>query len=659
MIKTKLIFVDGITGSGKSSTAHYIARQLNKNGIKAKWFYELEKNNPFTFMTAKPCKTKKEYSKIFMEDYLIQIEKLLSELKDNDSVYVVESYMFQDILNSLLYGDEDRSTIFEFYKDYIKIIEKLDPVVIHYYQKDVPTALRKNFEIRGDSWKENRIATKEEFDYCKNRDLKGEEGYINFFQEMSDISLLVYETLDFRKIQIENSAKDWKNYRKQIMDFLDIRQVEEILFESSFKKYCGTYLEIKVHIRDERLCIDTYWPNLKLIQTGEDEFEIEGMTTSIKFKKNASAEISLLEFKGSSGKIFERQKISPLKLSDADMEKFCGNYWSESEKIARKIYLKNNHLYYFRKKHNETRIYPLTETRFSLHHSDDQIEFKLIDGEWNFEFAAKGEKSILFVPDKIDYEAEKKSLTEIFQGGSKAEFKEGRAYAPVLLIDRSNGNLFADFRREDLDQLGIKQNEYFEIGCGNKTYRIFYGAAYKDVPYNFWVAFFDSEGRFKVTRNYRNAARPLQCKYGDRIYIKKSDFPEEIKQSETEKKLWDMNNSAVEELMKKNYSEALKILYEITDIDQKIIWPYSSIAHLTLLDGRYEEAKKIYLKYKDKKILNGSLYFEDMILDDFDDLKQMNLYHPDFDKIKELYRMKYTEPFFLLYLIKIVSLEYL
>lgn len=36
MIKTKLILVDGITGSGKSTTAYYIARQIEKNGIKVR-----------------------------------------------------------------------------------------------------------------------------------------------------------------------------------------------------------------------------------------------------------------------------------------------------------------------------------------------------------------------------------------------------------------------------------------------------------------------------------------------------------------------------------------------------------------------------------------------------------------------------------------------
>jgi len=38
MLNTKLILVDGMTGSGKSTTAHFIARQLEKNGIKVKCY---------------------------------------------------------------------------------------------------------------------------------------------------------------------------------------------------------------------------------------------------------------------------------------------------------------------------------------------------------------------------------------------------------------------------------------------------------------------------------------------------------------------------------------------------------------------------------------------------------------------------------------------
>ena len=58
MIKTKLILVDGISGSGKSTTAHFIHRQIEKNGIKVKWFYEQEDNHPLLLVDKKFTKGK-------------------------------------------------------------------------------------------------------------------------------------------------------------------------------------------------------------------------------------------------------------------------------------------------------------------------------------------------------------------------------------------------------------------------------------------------------------------------------------------------------------------------------------------------------------------------------------------------------------------------
>jgi hypothetical protein len=205
-------------------------------------------------------------------------------------------------------------------------------------------------------------------------------------------------------------------------------------------------------------------------------------------------------------------------------------------------------------------------------------------------------------------------------------------------VDKAFGSVKADLRKEDLDKLGIKLGQYFEIGSGNKTWRIKYGTTYGDVPYNYFVAFFEADGDFKVARNFRNAARPLGCSVGDTLYFMASSQPEEIPVSETEKKMNDLNEQAIQEVLKKEYAKAVETMREIAKMDTTKIWPHTNIAHFLALDGKFEEAEKIYRKYKGTKLHNGSFYFEDTILDDFDDLKSMNLYLPEFDKIKEMYK---------------------
>ena len=102
MINTKLIFVDGIGGSGKSTTAHFIARQMEKNNIKAQWFHENEDDHPLKWPEKKENDTKYQLEKRRIETFPQQWKKMIDKFKNDDCVYIIESYLFQDVIWDLL-----------------------------------------------------------------------------------------------------------------------------------------------------------------------------------------------------------------------------------------------------------------------------------------------------------------------------------------------------------------------------------------------------------------------------------------------------------------------------------------------------------------------------------------------------------------------------
>ena len=65
----KIIFVDGITGSGKSTTSSFITKQLNKNGIKAKWPTEHDEVHPLEDLKKLENETDDDYAKRTLSDY--------------------------------------------------------------------------------------------------------------------------------------------------------------------------------------------------------------------------------------------------------------------------------------------------------------------------------------------------------------------------------------------------------------------------------------------------------------------------------------------------------------------------------------------------------------------------------------------------------------
>jgi len=398
MLNTKLILVDGITGSGKSTSAHFIARQLEKNGISAKWLYEEEKDHPLSLVFDI------EDIKEFLENFLKQLIIFVNEINNNDVVYVVESFIFQAILQKSLLEDCNKKLFNEFYQHYCSIIAKLNPVVILFYQNDAEFAMRENWERRSNLWKNFMVSRIENSKFCKNRNLTGEKAYFVFWQEMADITIDFFNGFEFKKILIENSAHDWDNYRKQILDYLEIKLVEEKLFDPTFAQYCGFYLGIEIHIKDNRLYAD-WGVNYKLLPLNDDVFQFETMPIDLKFIRDKNQKISSLKIVNNlcygSKEGEEWCKFIPILLEQNEMNVYCGEYYCESKKLDRTIYLKGDSLYFWRNESNsEAKLIPVGNNKFFIHSTRMSIKFEFTGANKKFTFVTPNQEDILFVATK-------------------------------------------------------------------------------------------------------------------------------------------------------------------------------------------------------------------------------------------------------------------
>jgi len=65
---------------------------------------------------------------------------------------------------------------------------------------------------------------------------------------------------------------------------------------------------------------------------------------------------------------------------------------------------------------------------------------------------------------------------------------------------------------------------------------------------------------------------------------------------------------------------------------------YTNLPLALIFNNMYDEAVKVYMKWKDKPYLDdpGFKTFKEVFLSDFDDLERRGITHPDFEKVKEL-----------------------
>jgi hypothetical protein len=62
-----------------------------------------------------------------------------------------------------------------------------------------------------------------------------------------------------------------------------------------------------------------------------------------------------------------------VKLTTKQLESFCGHYWDDKAKSSRKIYLKNDTLFYHRTDNSESALAPLSSTEFKMLNVPDDL----------------------------------------------------------------------------------------------------------------------------------------------------------------------------------------------------------------------------------------------------------------------------------------------
>ncbi|MBX2961603.1 MAG: beta-lactamase family protein [Cyclobacteriaceae bacterium] len=92
--------------------------------------------------------------------------------------------------------------------------------------------------------------------------------------------------------------------------------------------------------------------------------------------------------KAETPKTKKEKPVKTVKLLNKQLESFSGNYWDDVAKSSRKIYLKNDTLFYYRSDNNESAIIPISVTEFKMLNVPDDLRIV---------FGKNGEKSTMTV----------------------------------------------------------------------------------------------------------------------------------------------------------------------------------------------------------------------------------------------------------------------
>jgi hypothetical protein len=278
-MKTKLIIVEGLPGSGKSTTAELIYDILKDKGIVTEFYKEGNYNHPsdfdgvayfsieeFSVLEKAHYKCRNElntikikwnngyliaYKKAIEENQLsldkelfkdiidkdvyelpigLHIELILSRwsefvhnFKDEDKVIIFECCFIQNpVTVSMIKNNSPKEATMNYIKSLEKIIEPLNTVLIYVEQENLEISFKKAVSERPKEWLNGFIDYYTNQGVGKHNQLKGLEGTVEVLKERSSFERDLYDVLELNKYKIDNSRFDLGSLKQKINNILEL-----------------------------------------------------------------------------------------------------------------------------------------------------------------------------------------------------------------------------------------------------------------------------------------------------------------------------------------------------------------------------------------------------------------------------------------------------
>jgi hypothetical protein len=213
-IWSRIVIVEGIMGSGKSTTVLRLADRLKASGVCVLGITEGTHPHPIRFDWDVPWADMPATQ--LAASAAACWRAYASSASTSEHITVVDGQLFHGNLTSLFLLDADIALIRRYLHDVVAAIKPLRPLLIYFHQDDVDRAIRTIAAERGDAWVTYQVNWKLASPYAVRRGLAGLEGLIELYRDYRQLTDRLYTDLDIPKISIENSGLDWATYEATI-----------------------------------------------------------------------------------------------------------------------------------------------------------------------------------------------------------------------------------------------------------------------------------------------------------------------------------------------------------------------------------------------------------------------------------------------------------
>ena len=180
--RLRVLFIDGLPGSGKSTAAEAVGRYLSNGRV----FAETAPNHPLLLaapdlMGAAFADIHEIYSADSFAAAALGRLKSFLESAERDVLHVFESHPIQSMVRILFQLDAPQTKILQFWSDLQDRLTFVQPRLIYFQESDPLQAMREINRKRGPAWESYLIEAFQQTPWMQARALSGAEGAERMF----------------------------------------------------------------------------------------------------------------------------------------------------------------------------------------------------------------------------------------------------------------------------------------------------------------------------------------------------------------------------------------------------------------------------------------------------------------------------------------------
>ena len=213
-LETRLVMLEGLPGSGKTSAARHLCRSLRSKGIAARWLHELAPDHPAIPRSVFRLASRDDYGQLCLDRW----DAFVAGCAPGE-VVILEGCVLQSTVRFLFAKREDESLLCDYWEGFEKRIAPLSPRLVYLYQDDPAEFMRSRTLVRrGAEWVEKLAHYAAGTPLGRARGWEGEDGLVAFWMEYRAACDDLYQRSSSCKLALENTTQLWSQIHLRIAE---------------------------------------------------------------------------------------------------------------------------------------------------------------------------------------------------------------------------------------------------------------------------------------------------------------------------------------------------------------------------------------------------------------------------------------------------------